>query len=221
MWVNDLNTETRAIWKLLTAPDAAEQIERWIPTEVRAGSTVGGLLWMRNCELGGTLHTWNPHGPPPTGILELMRAEAHMGTAGTRSDIDVITAISATCWNRRLRRRLDWLIPRVRHWRITAWDYRLLPEGDRHTTWFIDPPYSTAAGRAYRVHQIDYEVLAAFCRSRRGQVIACGNVGETWLPFSPLTSRRVGFNTKHRRTSVAEAVWVRASDQDTRPVAGG
>lgn len=47
-----------------------------------------------------------------------------------------------------------------------------------------DPPYERQ-GRHYRTPPLDYDALAAWCRGRRGQVIACENHGAAWLPFVP------------------------------------
>ena len=64
-------------------------------------------------------------------------------------------------------------------------DYRDLP--DDEATWFIDPPYQHIK-RGYKFNRdtIDYDDLAEFCRSRKGQVIVCEQEGADWLPFRPL-----------------------------------
>lgn len=204
--INDLDPDTYAIWCFLTRPYALEWVKDYVPETVKAGDSITEML------RGKYL---------PRGLELLMRAEAHMGTAGTDARYDIITSLSATCWNRRLLRRLEWVIPRVRHWHVTNLDYRVLPTGDDDCTWFVDPPYANAAGRHYRQHSIDYEELATWCQSRRGQVIVCENEGATWLPFEVIAEKRVGFNTVHRRTSIREAAWVRqASSPCLSPSAG-
>jgi hypothetical protein len=86
--------------------------------------------------------------------------------------------------------------PLVRHWTIIEGDYTLAPNDK--ATWFIDAPYQRAGARATapkdkgRVRypngadDIDFKALAEWSLSRRGQVIACENVGANWLPFTPL-----------------------------------
>lgn len=185
-----------------------------IPEKVKKGFSVDTHVFNWSvCHNTGYL------GPMPHGLVALMRAEAHMGTAGTRANYDLVTSISATCWNRRLRRRLEWVIPRVRGWRVTNLPYQNVMayvmcevERDLPTTLFVDPPYANAAGRAYRTNDVNYSTLGQWCQQcvdNGSQVIVCENEGATWLPFAPLTTKRVGFNTKHRKTNVGEVVWVR------------
>ena len=52
-------------------------------------------------------------------------------------------------------------------------------------TWFIDPPYQYG-GQYYRHKFNDYENLANYCLSRKGQIIVCENTKADWLPFRPL-----------------------------------
>jgi hypothetical protein len=59
-------------------------------------------------------------------------------------------------------------------------DYRDAP--DVEATWFIDPPYEGVI-RGYRYGNPDYDELATWCLSRKGQVIVCEGPGATWLPF--------------------------------------
>lgn len=84
-------------------------------------------------------------------------------------------------------------------------DYTDAP--DVAATWFIDPPYQIA-GREYRhdSRAIDYTALGAWCHARRGQVIACENVGADWLPFVPL---RPTHGRHHIPNQTIEAIWHR------------
>ena len=92
-------------------------------------------------------------------------------------------------------------------------DYTQAP--DIRATWFIDPPYQSTGvhplsrGNGYArgcdTAAMDYEALAAFCRSRRGTVIACEYEGATWLPFQHLHN---GYNSIGNK-KVAEVVWER------------
>lgn len=82
---------------------------------------------------------------------------------------------------------------KIRHWEVRLGDYR--DAGDLEATWFMDPPYVNG-GAAYGCTPLDYDQLAAYARSRKGQVIVCEGDGATWLPFrhfrksKTLTGRR-------------------------------
>src|SRR5947208_2052595 len=78
-----------------------------------------------------------------------------------------------------LKSKLLEIIPRLRTWTLSSRSYEELP--DIEATWFIDPPYNNPAGGKYAVNDIDYQHLAEWCRSRRGQIIVCENAGADWL----------------------------------------
>jgi len=84
-------------------------------------------------------------------------------------------------WGEVIRCRIADQVEKIRHWHVRNVDYKFA--ANRQATWFIDPPYNCKAGCAYRYHNVDYSVLADWCRSRRGQVIVCEAEGATWLPF--------------------------------------
>lgn len=96
-------------------------------------------------------------------------------------------------WTEAQRERVALQVDHIRHWQIVEGDYTLAPN-DREATHFIDPPYNNAAGARYPCGpaSIDYSHLAAYCRSRRGQVIACENEGATWLPFRSFGAIKAG-----------------------------
>jgi site-specific DNA-adenine methylase len=101
---------------------------------------------------------------------------------------------------RLLKRRLLENHQYVRDWKITNLHYGDLPDVDG--TWFVDPPYQHAKAK-YRYHCIaDYDRLAAWCRSRRGQVIVCEGNGANWLPFRPFAVQQVGTGKMYK-----EVVW--------------
>ena len=92
---------------------------------------------------------------------------------------------------------------------VVQGDYTQAP--DVEATWFVDPPYQAKAcatrtgspgGAGYapgcRNRDLDYPALASWCRSRRGQVIACENAGASWLPFEHLCRQS---NTLGRTTT--------------------
>lgn len=102
-------------------------------------------------------------------------------------------------WGERVRLRIAGSLPFIRHWRVEQRSYETID--DVEACWFIDPPYQGAAGRHYKHSEVDYQVLAAWVRARRGQVIACDADGADWLPFKPLAS------VKGLRAHTHEVVW--------------
>ena len=56
---------------------------------------------------------------------------------------------------------------------------------NEEATWFIDPPYKYG-GEHYVMNGINYDELAEWCKSRKGQVIVCENTSADWLDFEPL-----------------------------------
>lgn len=61
-------------------------------------------------------------------------------------------------------------------------------------TWFIDPPYQNAG--VHYVHSMreeEYESLADWSKSLRGQVMVCEASGATWLPFSTFMAAKAGY----------------------------
>jgi hypothetical protein len=106
-------------------------------------------------------------------------------------------------WTDARRERVASQVGFIRHWQVIEGDYTLAP--DVEATHFIDPPYNNAAGAHYKhgPSGIDYAALSSWARSRRGQVIACENVGATWLPFRPFGPCKAG--PAHRVS--LEAIW--------------
>jgi site-specific DNA-adenine methylase len=77
-------------------------------------------------------------------------------------------------------------VHKVKHWTLLIGDYTAAPDID--ATWFIDPPYKAAAGQGYAhgSNDLDYDKLAAWCLSRRGQLICCEGESGDYLPFRRL-----------------------------------
>lgn len=91
-------------------------------------------------------------------------------------------------WGRRAKERIAAQLGGLENWSITCGPYSKSPDADAaDATWFVDPPYG-GKGKFYRVPFTAFATLGEWCRARRGQVIACENVGATWLPFEPLGS---------------------------------
>jgi hypothetical protein len=113
------------------------------------------------------------------------------------------TAGSAEGWSAVMRDRVAAQVGAVRHWRVIEDDYDAAPDVD--ATWFIDHPYRGKPGRRYvcTSSKLDYPALGSWCRSRRGQVIACEAEGADWLPFVPF-GQTTGVGGRLSR----EAVWL-------------
>ena len=87
---------------------------------------------------------------------------------------------------------------KLKHWKVTNLDYRELPNIE--CTYFVDPPY-IGAKEKYKKNSINYEELAEWCKSRKGQVICCENGAANWLPFRPLKEM---YGQRHKTT---EVIW--------------
>ena len=92
----------------------------------------------------------------------------------------------------------------IRHWTVVEASWNELP--DAECTWFVDPPYDSRVGKRYIHADVDTVALGRWCRARSGQVIACENVGATWLPFEPLRVVKGQVKNGVQQWS-AEAVW--------------
>lgn len=99
-------------------------------------------------------------------------------------------------WSCQVKAKPDWasttafslervakLLPIVKDWEVKQGDYKDLPNIE--ATWFIDPPYKYG-GEHYVMNGINYDELAEWCKSRKGQVIVCENTSADWLDFEPL-----------------------------------
>lgn len=108
---------------------------------------------------------------------------------------------SSSFWGSEVRERVAWQSEYISHWRVVHGTY--LRALNTQATWYIDPPYQKA-GKPYRfgADQIDYQMLAEWCRSRQGQVIVCENEGATWLPFSH------GMSIKSSLGTSKEVLWI-------------
>ncbi len=108
-------------------------------------------------------------------------------------------------WGASVRQRLASQLDRIRHWKILEGDYTQAP--DVEATWFIDPPY-VGAGTNYKFGSqlLDFKALAAWCRSRRGQVMVCESDQATWLPFRFMRTTRANSNRWGARV-MHEGLW--------------
>jgi len=110
-------------------------------------------------------------------------------------------------WGSACRARLSRNVARMNHWQLIEGDYTKAP--DVEATWFIDPPYQVQ-GRKYAcgAQDIDFSALGAWCRTRRGRVMVCENVGADWLPFSYMHRRSGARKEGDKRKPSHEAIWL-------------
>lgn len=114
-----------------------------------------------------------------------------------------VTAVLERNWEIS-RRVMAASVEKVKHWTIACGDYREAPNIE--ATWFIDPPYKGGPGEGYKFGSggFDYQGLADWIHSRRGQVIACEGANGDYLPFVPL---KVHMGVAGKRSE--ERVWLR------------
>lgn len=107
-------------------------------------------------------------------------------------------------WGERVRRTIAAQVDRIRHWQVFNCSYEELPFSGE-ATWFVDPPYQNQ-GKYYHhgPEDVDFKMLAAWCRMRRGQVIVCENEGADWLPFTPLADVK----TTRANSRSVEVAWM-------------
>lgn len=117
---------------------------------------------------------------------------------------------SRWAWGDHARQRIASQVESIRHWRIIHGTYA----DAQHVaaTWFVDPPYERAGVR-YRhgSHALDFQALAAWCRSRAGQVVVCEQDGASWLPFEPFYVAKANESVNGGKRS-AEAIWTGGVD---------
>lgn len=167
VWINDIDPMISRIWKYIQTASKAD-IES-LP-ELRAGESLKKCHWL--CE-------------EERALIGLNLA---YGQVGPRFTCTAWADRKGRC--RLLKRRLLEHRPYVRQWTITNLHYADLP--DVEASWFVDPPYQHAKVK-YRYNCVaDYDRLARWCRSRRGQVIVCEGARADWLPFRPFAEQQVG-----------------------------
>ena len=110
---------------------------------------------------------------------------------------------AGSVWGARVRQTIATQLHAIRHWTIRQQCYSSIENSS--ATWFVDPPYEDK-GRAYRCNAIDYEALAAWCKTRNGLAIVCEQKGASWLPFDRLASCKT---TRSNRSN--EVIWIKDS----------
>ena len=98
-------------------------------------------------------------------------------------------------------------VEHIRHWKILERNYCNSP--NRQVTWFIDPPYIDSGTRyRYGSSNLDFSLLAQFCRERKGQVIVCEQDGADWLPFKSFYQAKANESVNGGKIS-HEVIWTK------------
>lgn len=224
--LNDLDPTIYGIWKWLVEEATPERVAMW--PELKVGERLSeckGLTKPERDVLGFSVQfgVYTPRVSVSSesakrdelraikgrvkrylGYDELSQPERDlMGfsmSAGCASPVNQLTERTEK-YPKRLRRRVLAASDSIKHWGVRNVPYWELP--NVRATWFIDPPYCGPAGRYYKYNEIDYEHLAEWCRTRKGQVIVCEGAGAHWLPFRSLGTTANG----SMRSLSVEKVW--------------
>lgn len=109
-------------------------------------------------------------------------------------------------WGENRREALASLVDQIRHWTAKCCSYEEIK--NEKATWFIDPPYFGDVGQLYPFSDVNYEKLAEFCSSRKGQVIVCEGPEAVWLPFRPSHETPGALSpSTGRRDRSTERIW--------------
>jgi len=116
-------------------------------------------------------------------------------------------------WSFDRRLMISQAVKRINHWKIINKSYE--EAINKKATWFIDPPYASSVSKdGYKHHKIDYDQLASFCRSRKGQAIVCENTDSPqWLPFRELLTLSGGKQDQDKKRKSTEVLWC-SDDRD-------
>jgi len=183
------NAKVAATWRYLLRVSAAEV--RALPL-IRDSQTVDDL---HVCEEARLLIGWRLNAAPAS--------PCRRPSAWMRSGVKPMVF-----WGEYARERIASQVDRIRHWRLIEGDYTEAP--DVEATWFIDPPY-IGAGKYYPTQPADFAALGRWCRTRRGQVMVCENVGAEWLPFRPFAKIKANASKNGGKVS-HEAIWMNGDE---------
>lgn len=169
VWLNDMDDHIAAVWRFLI------------------DATPNDVLSLPLLEAGQSVHDIDI----PDGARSLIGFLTNIAASQPKVTMPVSPSWgnSSYYWGVARRKLVASQVNAIKHWKFTQGSYMDLP--DIEATWFIDPPYKGRAGSYYRHGStaIDYDHLAQWCLSRKGQVIVCETEGADWLPFkrvSPL-----------------------------------
>ncbi len=113
-------------------------------------------------------------------------------------------------WGKAIKNRISNQLSFIRHWKCKNRSYNELD--NQKATWFIDPPYSSSAGRLYTHNKIDYSQLADFSLTRKGQTIVCEMDGANWLSFKPFFIAK-GLEGPKGKKKINEVIFEREANE--------
>ena len=171
--------------------------DRWIYLYDLDANTAAAWEWLINAtaediEALPQLFTKGDRMPDSVtgGARVVLGAWLRPGSAGS---VPVTRGSLERSWSPAIVERLKRQLPAIRHWKMWRSSYERIP--NNRATWFVDPPYQDK-GSYYRhsSKDIDFDHLAQWCLSRKGQVIVCENEGANWLPFVPFCDLVGGYD---------------------------
>lgn len=186
----DADEDTVSIWRWLIAASEADVLA--LPVEpVVAGEDI------RNMGLDRAPMLWIQRWLTPSGS----RSNWYMPPS---------CRVSPGFWSAKNSERHASQLHQIRDWEVIHGDYRSAPNIE--ATWHIDPPYiHNAHGHSeYGTPMLDYQELAEWCKSRRGQVMVHEQHGADWLPFETLSAKTsTSGQKKNGKAKLAHEVWWR------------
>jgi len=188
----DRNEKVAAVWSYLVRVSVAEVLA--LPLTFDSVDDLTGVPQEARWLIG----FWLNHGAaaPCKTPSKWMRAGTH----------------ATSFWGEAIRARIASQVDAIRHWRIVHGSYEAAP--DDTATWFVDPPYEKAGHNYYHsMKGNDYVRLAAWCRSRQGQVLVCEAAGATWLPFQPFRLIKANSSRQGGKQS-REVIWTHDTTSD-------
>jgi hypothetical protein len=144
------------------------------------GATRDDVLSVPDVPEGGTVDDIDA----PKGARDLVGFWCNGGVAQPRKTPSKWALMDGSHWGGwiRARGRVAADVSKIKHWKAVCGGFDSAP--DVPATWFIDPPYQTAAGRHYKHSTVDYGALGLWTLDRLGQVIACDQGSADWLPWT-------------------------------------
>ena len=111
-------------------------------------------------------------------------------------------------WCAKTRDRIAAQSSLIKHWKISQESYQSAPDIEAH--WHVDPPYqgNNHGFAEYKCSAPDYEELARWCESRRGDITVHEQHGAMWLPFETLSAKHTTNRTVDgERITAHEIYW--------------
>ncbi len=116
--------------------------------------------------------------------------------------------VAGNTWSEKVRARIAFQVPMIRHWKIHNAPYHEAPDIEAH--WHIDPPYQNNAHgfSEYKCAPLDYEALSKWRLMRKGDITVHEQAGATWLPFETLREKHTTNRTvEGNRVFAHEVFW--------------